>query len=323
MFRQWLIAVALLLSRLGQQAVTGPLPEGWMVIRPPHEVCTLVVDGDTVWAGGRDGLFVVDRKTGALRTLPEGTPAMSYVAALLLDRKGRLWVAHLEGLSCLDSGEWSTWGVGKDGPDARPLSLLEDVNGSLWVGTERGVGRFQAGRYTTTNMPGDLGMTTVDVLFRDRDGVLWLGCASPTRGALCSCDGERWRSYGQKDGLKHLSINGIVQLRDGTLWVATGFQNQGGASRWMGDRFETWTTKDGLAGEKVRSIFEDRMGRVWFGAEYDGVAVLDGSDWQIIRPQVGLAGREVKVTVQDIDGVYWLGTDEGLSRIERWPPGED
>ena len=56
-------------------------------------------------------------------------------------------------------------------------------------------------------------------------------------------------------------------------------------------------------------------GRLWFGSEYDGMAVYDGAGFQLYTPQDGLAGWEVKQMIQDFEGVYWLGTENGLSRI--------
>ncbi len=71
----------------------------------------------------------------------------------------------------------------------------------------------------------------------------------------------------------------------------------------------------GLPGESTRSVFLDTRGRIWFGSEYDGIAVRDDSTWKILTEKEGLAGNEVKTMVQDNEGVYWLGTNGGLSRI--------
>ncbi|NYT06355.1 MAG: hypothetical protein GKC04_08345, partial [Methanomicrobiales archaeon] len=39
------------------------LPEGCVIVRPPGEVTTLLIDGDVVWTGGKDGVILVDRTT--------------------------------------------------------------------------------------------------------------------------------------------------------------------------------------------------------------------------------------------------------------------
>jgi hypothetical protein len=76
-------------------------------------------------------------------------------------------------------------------------------------------------------------------------------------------------------------------------------------------------SKDGgMAGDRIRSIFEDAKGRLWFGSEYDGSAVFDGGDFYVLTPHDGLAGWEVMEMLQDSDGIYWLATESGVSRIE-------
>jgi ligand-binding sensor domain-containing protein len=56
---------------------------------------------------------------------------------------------------------------------------------------------------------------------------------------------------------------------------------------------------------------------MWIGSEYDGIAFGSPGSWNILTEKNGLAGYEVKVMAQDQDGTYWLGTNSGLSRIER------
>jgi ligand-binding sensor domain-containing protein len=71
-----------------------------------------------------------------------------------------------------------------------------------------------------------------------------------------------------------------------------------------------------LEGKKVRSAFQDKEGRLWFGSKYDGIIVIDDDGWGILTPQEGLAGWEVKEMIQDSNNVLWLGTEDGVSRIE-------
>src|SRR5207248_380789 len=84
------------------------VPPGWMLIRPPHEVSALALQGDVVWAGGEDGLVAIDRLTGRLQTLPPGAPRLRAVKDLLVDRAGVLWIAHGHGLTRFTAGQWHT-----------------------------------------------------------------------------------------------------------------------------------------------------------------------------------------------------------------------
>jgi ligand-binding sensor domain-containing protein len=301
----------LLISRLAP----SPAPEGWTVIRPPHEVTCLMVVGDQIWGGGRDGLFACQRSDGEPLALPEPATELSYVSTLLRDRHGTIWIGCAQGLVCHDQGAWQIRSEHQGEPLGPVLSLLETRDGRLLIGRKGGYLVLSRDRQALGAGP-EIGISSVDTMYQDQDGVLWLGCASPTHGCLLSFDGTAWRTYSAGREVPHPAVNMITRDRHGTLWVATGFANRGGAARLSNGVWSWLTRSDGLAGEKVRSIAEDRLGRLWFGSEYDGVAILDQDRWTVIPPRTGLAGREVKVVVQDADGVYWFGTDGGLTRIE-------
>ena len=304
------------LTGVVQLTLRGPdLPPGWTIIRPPHEVSALAVEGGVVWAGGQEGLVEIDRITGRLRSGPAGQPRLRDVKDLLIDRYDRLWIAHGGGLTCYANGKWQSYSEVAGFLPGQAAALWEDRAGAMWIGYEGGVVRYDGRSPQTLTVRDGLRFSGVDTIFQDREGIMWFGCSSPTQGGLTSYDGRTWRGYSIQDGLVHNSINQIIQDRQGGLWFAAGFASRGGASRLADGRWTTWTKRDGLAGEKVRSLFEDREGRLWFGSEYDGLAIYNTGKWRVVTPKDGLAGWEVKEMLQDADGVYWLATENGVSRI--------
>ena len=42
-------------------------PPGWLNLRPPRKTMALALAGGALWAGGPEGLWMVDRATGAAR----------------------------------------------------------------------------------------------------------------------------------------------------------------------------------------------------------------------------------------------------------------
>ena len=42
----------------------------------------------------------------------------------------------------------------------------------------------------------------------------------------------------------------------------------------------------------------------------------DSEDWRLITPWEGMAGWEGLEVMQDVDGVFWAATENGVSRIE-------
>lgn len=318
--------VILIVAAVGALAVLRALrPEvaqsarpGWRVVRPPHDVHVLALQGDLLWAGGRDGLTCFNRHTVTPVPLPPGAPDLVYVKGILVDRQGVLWLAHRDGLARHDDGTWSTFSEADGLLPGPATALLEARDGMLWIGGEVGLVRYDGKSFTPFTDESGPGAFPVGVMAQDRSGAIWVGGAAPTRGGLFRFDAAGWTDYSATPGLVHRSVNDILEARDGTLWFATGFANRGGASRLsVAGAWTRLTREDGLAGGVARSLFEDDDGRFWIGSEFKGMAVSADTGWQVFSPADGLAGWEVKDMLQDSDGVYWLGTDKGLTRIAR------
>lgn len=313
------VLVVVGLTGLARQTILMPkLPAGWFIIRPPNEVTTLAETNEIIWAGGRDGLWAIDRHTNELLILPNDRRKMKRIKDLLVDSYGVLWIAHQEGLTSFDGQTWEDHSGTRRLAPGPVYALLEDRDGHLWMGNNQGAARFDGNNWQSYTTRDGLGSTAVTVIYQDEDGAIWFGSDSADGGGLSRYDGRDWEYYSIADGLAHNSINMIYQDLRGDIWFAGGFGNEGGATRLRDGVMESWTEEDGLAGGKVRSIFEDEVGRLWFGSEYDGMAVFDGQTFRILTPKDGLAGWEVKHMLQDSDGIYWLGTENGLSRIDSY-----
>ena len=88
------VAIGSLIQLLRSRAEIRRLPPGWQILRPPSEVTALLSDDSSLWAGGRDGITLIDRKSGQrLPPLP-GMPAFDRVNGLLKDGQGAIWIAH-------------------------------------------------------------------------------------------------------------------------------------------------------------------------------------------------------------------------------------
>ena len=57
------IIILILQNLLGYVQVQSA-PPGWQILRPPHEVSTLIIVNDTVWTGGKEGVILIDRTLG-------------------------------------------------------------------------------------------------------------------------------------------------------------------------------------------------------------------------------------------------------------------
>lgn len=297
----------------------GKLPEGWQIISSGDTNAILIL-GDEIWAGGRDGLAVFDRASLAHLPLPEALESLRIVHAIIQDSSGSIWVAHDRGVSRQTSDGWQRLSADALQLSGPARSLWADPDGTVLVGGEGGAVRWLAGQITPLPIPGE-GLDTVSTLFRDRSGALWLGSDTPHRGGLLRWEKDRrWTCFSAGQDLIHSSINDIMQDPAGNLWIATGFAGRGGMSVYDGVSWGRPNRGNTLSDKKARSVFLDRQGNVWLGHEYDGASVLHDGVWKHLSVADGLAGEEVKVVRQDHTGTYWIGTNNGLSVIApgRW-----
>ncbi|KUG03381.1 ggdef family protein [hydrocarbon metagenome] len=292
--------------------------EGWTTINPPHEISALAVAGDIIWAGGRDGVYTIDRRQKKMLSRLESEPQLAYVKALLVDQNGDLWIGYEKGLICYNGREFLYYGT-KDGlPHENVNALLLDDKGRLWVGTWGGAACWTGEKWQVYNQASGLAHDAVNVLFQDCYGSMWFGSYAAPEGGLTHYDGQQFTRFNSDNVLPHNNICSIYQDSANDLWVGTGFYTRGGAVRFSFENGkpvfkEEWTKKNGLAGEKVRSIFQDRSGVYWFGSEYDGVARWDGASIKIYTKKNGMSSNEVKVWLEDQEGNLWMGTDDGIT----------
>jgi ligand-binding sensor domain-containing protein len=298
---------------------THTLP-GWQIIRPLDMIMCMAVDGDTIWAGGKNGVYALDRRTGSLIKKLKPNPAFDYVKSLLVDKTGTLYVAHFNGLTTYDGTNFRTY-TKKDGlPDNRVNALMQDKEGRLWVGTWVGIGILENGQWRIMTKADGLTEDMVNLMLQDNTGGIWFGAAVAPHGGLSYFKDGRWQYFSTTNGLPHNNINGLIQDSAGIIWAATGYLDRGGVAQFV-NTSSGWniqrilTQHDGLAGAKARSVFQDKDGVIWIGSEYDGMTRYFQGKTTILTMKSGLSNSEVMCIAQDIDGNLWLGTADGITRL--------
>lgn len=144
----------------------------------------------------------------------------------------------------------------------------------------------------------------VDRGTRDHLGYLWFA----THDGVSRFDGQRFDSFGVRDGLPSSVAHDIVAARDGAIWVATD-----GGLAWLDPRAPgTRLSFQPVASAPALALAEDADGRLWVGTEDGLVEVVAGA--AIARPVgVELATPAVLAIAPDpVDRSLWLGTWHGL-----------
>src|SRR5687768_12035662 len=124
---------------------------------------------------------------------------------------------------------------------------------------------------------------------------------------------ERWTV---EENLLNNALTSVIQTRDGYLWIAT----WAGISRFDGVRFAP--VAESLPNDHARALLEDSDGAIWIGLSGTGIARWHDGRADVITPNEGLAGVDVRALALD-DGRVWVATENGLSvvhdgRVTTW-----
>lgn len=281
---------------------------------PVLRINALAADAQgTVWAGTNRGLRRILRQpSGGYRLLdhavgrPDDTRAQ-IVTALLRDRRGTLWVGTVNGLysvrvlnpgapperqriaveNAVDPSQPVFWL-----PNLTVRSLAEDRFGTLWVGTERGLARVDPQTrqiITPPDVAGRLSGSLISSLLVDRRGALWVGT---------------WQE-------------GIFGF-----WVL----NKANA-RFFDAIREDLLSKKGLKSKGVNVIYEGpdpNEDLVWLGTLNAGAQLYSRAKnsfhpWNPSADQVQSSSGSglVFAVCTDRHGALWMGSHEGLLRVDR------
>ena len=218
---------------------------------------------------------------------------------------GDLWVAfNGQGVSC-----WRTNGVQdfRVGVRNNAWAVLVDRRQQVWVGT-RGEGLFRFSAYFFQPVAGlDKVGPQIYALLEARDGAIWAG----GDGGLGGFAGGRWKTFSESDGLPKNAVRALAEDAAGNLWIGT----EGGG---------LFCLRDGkISGARapvkdIACLTVDRTGVLWAGTSGHGLARYENGSWSLCSTlHGGLASDNIGYILDDDAGNLWLGSYEGLLRVEK------
>jgi len=257
---------------------------------------------------------------GEVQCYGEGGELGDYVACLLQDSEGALWVGTSNGVV-----RWMP-----DSPKIHPLpaqpngyaGLGVDGNGALLISTPKGIQRLVDGKLAMAYpSPPRLQPFTAQQLLRDRDGGLWMA----TGRGLAHFHNGRADLFTQADGLSGDHSSAIFEDREGNIWVAT----SNGLDRFRDVDIPCYSVAQGISNGFITSVLAARDGSVWIGTD-DGLNRWDHGQVTIYRERHGsvrdgvqeivgrgLPDRGVHSLFQDDLGRIWISDRRAVGFLEK------
>jgi signal transduction histidine kinase/ligand-binding sensor domain-containing protein len=310
----------------------------------------IVVDrNQNIWTGSRPetgiGLVRING-TGTARLTAGQRLASDEVHTLFEDRDGGLWVGTVKGLSQLRDGVFKSYGAPEGlSPTTRGMFGFDDAKHHVWFGTDRDIVRSEgpdlkpaairagismsqepiqsldpalrgilvsdaSGRSLVMNGETLLRMPTVPFtgarfLYVQRDGTVWR--ATTEVGLVGYRTGRPPFSYSTRNGLSDNNVTAVDESPDGDLWIGTTTTLHG---------LHNGAISKITACEVVTSIWIDANGDVWAGSQ-SGLIHVHGSTVHTFSQRDGLPVNEIEGVAGDDAGYLWLGTLEGMVRVDK------
>ncbi len=313
----------------------------------PGAIMAIVQDGrGFVWFGTEDGLDRFDgyelrhyiHQQADATTLPD-----DWVAALALDRSGRLWVGtDGGGLVWRDESRGSfrapETATAQGAVRSRIRAMHVDRSGRLWIATrgagvqllEGGAGEPAKSFRHDAQDPASLSDDSVFAIAEDPAGQIWVGTAAgldridPESGRT-ERQGERLRTDAALSADGSLKVNALYAGADGTLWIGldAGLARRDPASGAFALLRHRDRDPNSLPDGRVTALLEDDERRLWAGTTA-GLALLDrrSGEFAVLRHDAtntsSLPDSHITALFQDGSGLLWIGTKTG--GVARWNP---
>lgn len=267
----------------------------------PLAVAAIALDDhQRVWAGGSD-LVVVEGDRLQKVTLP-GVYSQNRVKSLLQASDGTFWVGTVGGLLKRSREQYEA----VPGITATVRGLTQTRDGTIWIGTiGQGVWTERDGILKRLDHNNMLPSGTVLSVFEDANRRMWVG----TQSGLVRLESTSVEVVPLPNGVE-ADYGTISQAKDGAAWMVV--QNLFRVNTHSAEKI----AEPGFPESGLRNVFTARDGSLWVGTDGEGAyhREVSGRIVHLLAPGQ-LTNNFVRVFLEASDGIMWIGTDQGITRV--------
>ena len=228
------------------------------------------------------------------------------------DKNGMLWFGTKKGIAMYDAENLFIYGL-EQGLDASDITnIFQDSKGRIWVhGNVETVFVIDFDAKLIHEITNSLIGSNRHGMMEADDGTFWF---APLRDGFRILDFEAKtiKRFGVEQGL--LDYFNITPFQDkgGLMWLST---NQGvNIIDLEAGKNIQFTKKDGLLGTFVGSFYQNDTGEIWISSP-GGVNIVNSDKSEISYLTKDNGFRDFlsnSYVFRDSQGIYWLGTSDGL-----------
>jgi signal transduction histidine kinase/ligand-binding sensor domain-containing protein/DNA-binding response OmpR family regulator len=292
------------------------------------------------WIGTQSGLIKFDRNSGSYEFYPTKYEVFEYgwgsINIIVEEHTGQLWLGTAAGLMSFDTvtNHYTYYRHEPLNPQSLShnliSSLLIDNTGILWAGTS-GLGinilDLKANRFPTLVRAPDPSTRitgfSIRSILEDNSGDVWISADVLYRWSRKSGELKSFETSSDRiDNFGNTDAYSMIQASDGLLWFATprGLFRYDPATNQNRLYKHISGNISGLLSEVVNAVFEAADSSIWIATHnyFSRMNPEQKGTFQHYRYQsseysIGIARP---VIFQDMDGIFWLGTAEGLLRFD-------
>lgn len=277
-------------------------------VLPDELITSLAADHQgKMWIGSHNGLVCWSGEKNGRQEISEVNKPID-IASILQDRHKNIWVGTTEGIYRYSNSKWARFNASQGLLSDNILNILEDQEGSIWFCTSEGLCRLRDVHLLTYTIQEGLVNNALTSILEGVDNSLFFLSAAGGGSVVRMKSGSLIKIPNSPP------VGPAYLAQDGSIWTSL----SGSLSRFKNDKFIKYSTSSGLPNVWISAITEDsasliiyldRIGvRRFFNGRVEPFRLADGKEYSSID--------YVSSFFRSSDGILWIGTSNGLVKIQ-------